>query len=78
MWNGDIVPCCKDHSALHVFGNLYEQTFDDIVNSPRRGEFLKSVTSKKDNGLCEYCDFANPHEIHDKILEIRRSRYDKD
>ena len=81
LWNGDIVPCCKDHSGLHVFGNLYEQTFDQIVHSDKRWHFLATLNAGQDvfgnlNGLCEYCDFANPHEIHDKLLEIMRRRYD--
>lgn len=68
-WNGDVVPCCKDHSGVRVFGNLYEQTFKEIVDGPLRHEFLETITQNEDNGLCEYCQGPNPHEIHQRLLE---------
>jgi radical SAM protein with 4Fe4S-binding SPASM domain len=69
-YNGDVVPCCKDHSGVVVYGNLYEQTFAEIEDSPRRREFLESITQNERNGLCEYCCSPNPHEIHSRLLEM--------
>ena len=59
-YNGDVVPCCKDHSGVVVYGNLYEQTFEEIENSETRKKFLASIVNNKRNGLCEYCHSPNP------------------
>lgn len=70
-YNGDVVPCCKDHSGVVVYGNLYEQTFEEIANSPKRLAFLKTFEDSTPNGLCEYCHSPNPHEIHERIVKLR-------
>lgn len=73
-WNGDVVPCCKDHSGVNVFGNLYSETFDQIANGAKRAAFLALAAAKKDNGLCEWCCAPNPHEIHSKILKALEAK----
>lgn len=68
-WNGDVVPCCKDHSGVCVFGNLWEQSFHEIEHGNPRKEFIRSMVTSRHNGLCEYCKAPNPHRIHARILE---------
>lgn len=68
-WNGDVTPCCVDQSGVHVFGNLYEQTFQEVIDSGKRADFLEGLRRRNENQLCEYCDGPNPHLIHERILE---------
>lgn len=67
-WNGDVVPCCKDHSGVHVFGNLWEKSLYEIEISHARREFVRSSVESRHNGLCEFCEAPNPHRIHSKLL----------
>lgn len=67
-YDGDVVPCCKCFGKQHVFGNLYDQTFEEIVNSTKRKKFLDNMHTGK-NYACSYCFFANPHKIHEKLLD---------
>lgn len=69
LWNGDVVPCCKDHGGMHVFGNLYEVGWQGVINGDKRKAFLDGIKNNSRNGLCEYCDFANPHLIHEKFIQ---------
>lgn len=66
-WNGDVVPCCKDHGGQHVFGNLWKQTFQEIVTSKKRERFLNGLDLAEANGLCEFCKNPNPHWIHKRL-----------
>lgn len=78
-WNGDVVPCCKDHSGVHVFGNLFEQTFEQIEHGEVRREFLAGLAAGQANKLCEFCEQPNPHlGIHDRLIQIgRKSKWAK-
>lgn len=35
LWDGTVVPCCLDHEGDIPLGNLYRQTLEEILNSPR-------------------------------------------
>lgn len=73
QWNGNVVPCCKAHGPQPSFGNLYFESWSEIINGTKREQFLIALREKQFNGLCEYCQYPNPHEIHKKILkEINR------
>lgn len=69
QWNGDVVPCCKDHSGKHVLGNLYEESFEEIVLGKRRQEFLRNMLYGAFNGMCEFCQAPNPHKIHEALVK---------
>lgn len=70
QWDGDVVPCCKCHGKQHTFGNLYDMTFEQIINSKKRSDFLNMMDSGVEkNYICQFCEFPNPHKIHEKILE---------
>jgi len=55
QWDGDVVPCPRAHGKQVVFGNLYNQTWDDIINGEKLKQFKLDLLLKKDNGLCEFC-----------------------
>ncbi|HPT11466.1 MAG TPA: radical SAM protein [Bacteroidales bacterium] len=55
-WDGNIVPCCYDKDASHVFGNIHEKPFDEIWNGETRRTFLSTVIRKRDsNDICKSC-----------------------
>lgn len=67
-WDGDVLPCCKCFGKQHVFGNLYDQSFKDIINGSKRAKFLDNM-KKGTNYACTYCTVSNPHEIHEHLLD---------
>lgn len=70
--DGDVVPCCHAHGKTAVFGNLYQDSFTNIWLGDERKNFLRKLWTKEPNGLCEYCEYPNPHLIHQKLLNWRR------
>lgn len=74
MYNGDVVPCCKDHSGINILGNLYEQTLYEIEHGEARQKFLQGMKDNQPNGICEYCDAPNPHKIHEGLIELMDER----
>lgn len=76
QWDGDVVPCCKCHGKQHVFGNLYDQTFAEIIRSSRRMDFLErmAATGRDANYICKFCTAPNPHKIHTRLVEKIEAR----
>ena len=55
-WDGKVVPCCFDKDASHVFGDLKEQSFDEIWYGPRYNEFRNSLLkSRSEIEICTNC-----------------------
>lgn len=57
--DGSLVPCCLDHDGDVILGNLYVQSLQDILHSPRaralvEGFFHHRATEK----LCQNCESA--------------------
>ncbi len=57
--DGTVVPCCLDKEAVLRLGNIFEQSLDEVAESPRaeamragfeRGELVEA--------LCQHCQFA--------------------
>ena len=56
LWNGDVVPCCRDAQGEYVMGNILEQDFNEIWNGRKFKEFRRRVNSDQANlGLCRLC-----------------------
>lgn len=57
--DGTVVPCCLDHNGDIPLGNLFEQQFDEIINSPRAKRlydgFTKHIAAEP---LCRRCGYA--------------------
>ena len=59
LWDGTVVPCCLDHEGDIPLGNLFEQSLENILISPRAqaiyNGFSHGHTSEE---LCRRCGFA--------------------
>jgi len=51
--DGDVVPCCYDKNAVHVMGNLNNQTFRDIWQKKQYNSFRDAVM--KSRSLIDIC-----------------------
>ncbi len=50
-WDLNVIPCCYDFNATIRFGNLRQQTLEEIFSSP---EYLAFVIAHKSNELTAY------------------------
>lgn len=56
LWNGDVVPCCRDAQGDYIMGNILEQDFYEIWNGEKFREFRRKVNSDQANlELCRLC-----------------------
>lgn len=57
--DGSVVPCCLDHAGDIVLGNLFEQSFGEIVSSPRAKALYDGFTNHTAvEDLCRRCGYA--------------------
>jgi radical SAM protein with 4Fe4S-binding SPASM domain len=55
-WDGIVVPCCFDKDADHRLGNLRNQSFPNIWNSPDYDNFRKLILKGRDKiDICNNC-----------------------
>ena len=56
--NGDVVPCCLDGEGIIKLGNIFEENFENIINSEYSKEFIKAFEENKViHQLCKRCGF---------------------
>lgn len=64
LMGGDVIPCCtvlmsnnREYLHSNAFGNLFNQTFDEIWNSPRYEEFRRIINDDRAPvpGFCVNC-----------------------
>ena len=64
LWDGTVVPCCLDHEGDIPLGNLYCQTLEDILNTPRAqaiyGGFSRRMASE---ALCRRCGYVRRFQL---------------
>lgn len=54
--NGDVVLCCMDFGIQNVIGNLFRQSYEEIINSNRLKEILEQLDEAHlDNTICRHC-----------------------
>lgn len=57
--NGDVVPCCLDNNGEIKLGNIFNESFKDILEKEETKIFIKNM---KDNippcALCKKCSYA--------------------
>ena len=60
-WDLNVIPCCFDFNATIRFGNLRNQTLEEIFLSP---EYLSFVIAHKSNELSAYsvCQNCEKHD----------------
>lgn len=55
-WDGLVAPCCFDKDASHRFGDVSQQTFQEIWHSERYQNFRQAILrSRKDIDICTNC-----------------------
>lgn len=61
-WDLHVIPCCFDFNATIRFGNLREQSLEDIFSSP---EYLNFLIAHKTNSLSSHpvCQNCEKHDL---------------
>lgn len=58
--DGTVVPCCLDSAGAIRLGNLFEQSLDEVLASPRARAIYDGFTRHKAvEPLCRKCGYAN-------------------
>jgi radical SAM protein with 4Fe4S-binding SPASM domain len=56
LWDGRVVPCCRDACGEHVMGNLLEQSMEEIWNGEAYRRFRRTVSRLQIRmPLCRLC-----------------------
>jgi len=60
LYNGDIVPCCRDVHGEYVMGNILRDDFPSVWNSKKYRAFRESIRQKQGElKICRLCpDYA--------------------
>lgn len=59
LWDGTVVPCCLDHEGDIPLGNLYEQSLEEILSSPRAQAIYDGFSrGRAAEQLCRRCGYA--------------------
>ena len=59
LWDGTVVPCCLDHEGDIPLGNLYQQSLEEILDSPRARSIYDGFSrGQAQEELCRRCGFA--------------------
>lgn len=55
-WDGKVVPCCFDKDASHQFGDLKQQSFNEVWKSEKYQNFRAALLhSRKEIDICKNC-----------------------
>ena len=59
LCDGTVVPCCLDHEGDINLGNLFEQSLEEILESPRAKALYEGFSCRKaTEELCRRCGYA--------------------
>ena len=59
LWDGTVVPCCLDHEGDIPLGNLYHQTLEEILDTPRAQAIYDGFSRRRAvEELCRKCGYA--------------------
>ena len=59
LCDGTVVPCCLDHEGDIALGNLFTQTLEEILETPRAKAIYEGFSqSKAAEDLCRKCGYA--------------------
>lgn len=59
LCDGTVVPCCLDHEGDIALGNLFLQSLDEILASPRATALREGFSRRcPEEALCRRCGFA--------------------
>ena len=51
--DGTVITCCMDYGMTGIFGNLYEQTYDEVLHSTE-AERMRATLDKGES-ICRHC-----------------------
>lgn len=54
--NGDVLMCCMDYGMTGLFGNLFTQTYEEVLSSDVANEMRQTLT--KGESICRHCSNA--------------------
>lgn len=54
--NGDVLMCCMDYGMTGLFGNLFEQSYDEVINSIEADRMRSRLTEGE--CICRHCTNA--------------------
>ena len=58
LWDGTVVPCCLDHEGDIPLGNLYHQSLEEILESPRAKALYDGFSQRRAvEPLCRRCGY---------------------
>lgn len=59
LCDGTVVPCCLDHEGELCLGNLFENSMDEILNTPRAKAIYNGFIERKaPEELCRKCGYV--------------------
>lgn len=59
LCDGSVVPCCLDHEGDITLGNLFTQSMDEILESPRAKAIYEGFSQRRAaEELCRKCGYA--------------------
>ena len=59
LCDGTVVPCCLDHEGVIALGNLFNQSMEEILDSPRAKAIYEGFSQRKaTEELCRRCGYA--------------------
>ena len=59
LCNGTVVPCCLDHEGDIALGNLFHQSMEEILESPRAKAIHEGFSRRQaSEELCRKCGYA--------------------
>lgn len=59
LCDGTVVPCCLDHEGDISLGNLFEQSLEEILDTPRAKAIAQGFTNRTAcEELCRKCGYA--------------------
>ena len=54
--NGDVLMCCMDYGMTGVFGNLFVQDYNSVINSPAACKMRQTLNAGE--SICRHCSNA--------------------
>lgn len=65
LCDGTVVPCCLDYDGNEPLGNLFENSLDEILSTPKAIKFKKMIESgKAPCEMCKRCGFVQKRFLH--------------
>ncbi len=59
LCDGSVVPCCMDYDGIEAFGNLFDDTLDEILSTPKALAFNAALRNNTaPSAMCKTCGFA--------------------